>query len=256
MATTVSTLNRHILEQQQKLPEFSGQLSQVLVQIAVVGKALSREIGRAALAGRVGLAGEKNPTGDSQKKLDMFTNETIIKAFAETGLVSAIASEELDEPHCLACESDVEDVEYVLCTDPLDGSSNTDTAGASTDLAAKPSSNSFGLARNRWLPATCFTEAARCWFTRLDTASMASRSTAISENSSSPMRISAVPNVDRRMPQTCCDTGLGLERAKVCRLSSGGRFHNRPLLLAAVLRGLGGGFAPLLAGRRVLLLSG
>lgn len=130
MATTVSTLNRHILEQQQKLPEFSGQLSQVLVQIAVVAKALSREIGRAALAGRVGLAGEKNPTGDSQKKLDMFTNETVIKAFAETGLVSAIASEELDEPHCLACESDVEDVEYVLCTDPLDGSSNTDTAGA------------------------------------------------------------------------------------------------------------------------------
>ncbi len=127
MVQMATTFTQHALGLQRKLPGSPSELSQLLIQIALLAKNLSREIGRAALAGRVGLAGEKNPTGDDQKKLDIFTNEMLMEGLARTGMVAAIASEELDEAKCLACESDAA---YVLCMDPLDGSSNTDSAGA------------------------------------------------------------------------------------------------------------------------------
>jgi fructose-1,6-bisphosphatase I len=127
MATIGITLSRHILEEGQKHPGLAGQLSMLLAQITFAAKTLSREISRAALVGRLGLVGEKNPTGDAQKKLDVFSNETVIEAFANTGLVAALVSEELDEIVCLV---GAKDAKYILCIDPLDGSSNTDINGA------------------------------------------------------------------------------------------------------------------------------
>ena len=121
------TLNRHIIEEEQRHPEMAGHLSELLVQLGFAAKILAREIGRAALVGKLGLVGEKNATGDSQKKLDVFANETVVEAFAQTGLVAGIVSEELEEVKEISCESKAR---YILCTDPLDGSSNTDINGA------------------------------------------------------------------------------------------------------------------------------
>jgi fructose-1,6-bisphosphatase I len=75
----------------------------------------------------LGLIGERNPTGDAQKKLDVFSNETIIEAFANTGLVAAVVSEDLEEAQCLACATFTR---YILCIDPLDCSSITDINGS------------------------------------------------------------------------------------------------------------------------------
>jgi fructose-1,6-bisphosphatase I len=127
MSSIGTTLSRHILGLKQKNPELCDQLSTILLQIAYSAKILSREISRAALVGRLGLVGEKNPTGDAQKKLDVYSNETIIDAFATTGLVAAVASEEEEDVTCLSCPTDAR---YILCIDPLDGSSNTDINGA------------------------------------------------------------------------------------------------------------------------------
>ncbi len=127
MSSTGTTLTRHILEQEQQYPEFAGQLSILLNQVAFAGKILAREISRAALVGKLGLVGEKNATGDSQKKLDIFSNETLIEAIAETRLVSAIVSEELADVRYV---SGGENADYIMCADPLDGSSNTDINGS------------------------------------------------------------------------------------------------------------------------------
>jgi fructose-1,6-bisphosphatase I len=127
MSVAGVTLNRHILEQELNYPEFAGQLSILVNQAAFAAKILTREISRAALVGKLGLVGEKNATGDSQKKLDIFSNETIIEAFADTRLVSAIVTEELDDVKLVPGG---ENADYVLCVDPLDGSSNTDINGA------------------------------------------------------------------------------------------------------------------------------
>jgi fructose-1,6-bisphosphatase I len=117
------TLSRHILGWQQRYPHAVGELSILLEQVAFAAKVLSREMRRAALAGTLGLVGEKNATGDAQKKLDVLGNDIVVEAFAESGLVAAIVSEELDEAKHIAGGSDAT---YVLCVDPLDGSSNTD----------------------------------------------------------------------------------------------------------------------------------
>jgi fructose-1,6-bisphosphatase I len=127
MAKIGTTLSRHILEERQKHPELPHQPWTILAQIAFSAKILSREIGRAALIGRLGLVGERNPTGDVQKKLDVFCNDTVIDAFADTGLVAAIASEEEEDVRFLSCPTDAR---FILCMDPLDGSSNTDINGA------------------------------------------------------------------------------------------------------------------------------
>jgi fructose-1,6-bisphosphatase I len=127
MSVAAVTLNRHILEQERKFPEFAGQLSLLVNQVAYAAKILTREISRAALVGKLGLVGERNPTGDSQKKLDIFSNETVIEAFADTRLVSAIVTEELDDVQIVPGG---ENADYLLCVDPLDGSSNTDINGS------------------------------------------------------------------------------------------------------------------------------
>jgi fructose-1,6-bisphosphatase I len=126
MSTKAITLDRH-LWQQQTLLKTPVELSILLGQIGYAAKIISREISRAALVGQLGLIGEKNATGDAQKKLDVFGNETVIEAFSDTGLVAALVSEELDEPQYLDCRNAAP---YILCIDPLDGSSNIDSAGA------------------------------------------------------------------------------------------------------------------------------
>lgn len=120
------TFSRHILDESQQHPDLCGPLAPLLAQVVYAAKTLAREIGRAALVGKLGLIGEKNATGDAQKKLDVFSNDVVIDAFVNTELVWALVSEELEGPRCLACESDAQ---YVLCIDPLDGSSNVDVNG-------------------------------------------------------------------------------------------------------------------------------
>ena len=119
-------LSRHILEQEEKHPEMRGDLSALLAQIGFVAKVLAREMRRAALVGKLGLIGDLNPTGDPQKKLDVFANEVFLDAFSEGGLVAAIVSEELDQVKNISC---ADEARYILCTDPLDGSANTDING-------------------------------------------------------------------------------------------------------------------------------
>ena len=123
MRTKAMTFSRHILEEAKAHQDMTAELSNLLMQMGYVGKILSREIARAPLVGGLGLVGQKNPTGDAQKKLDVYTNNIMVEAFAETGLVAGLVSEELEELKILSVGREAK---YILCTDPLDGSSNTD----------------------------------------------------------------------------------------------------------------------------------
>ena len=88
------TLQRHILESQQRHPGATGELSVLLTQIAFAGKIFALALGRAPLSGRLGATGGSNVQGEATKKLDLFGNETIVDAFAASELVAAIVSEE------------------------------------------------------------------------------------------------------------------------------------------------------------------
>jgi fructose-1,6-bisphosphatase I len=117
------TLSRHIIAEEHKHTGTTGEFSSLLEQVAFAGKLLAREINRAALSGKLGTVGEVNPTGDVQKKLDVIGNEIMMDAFARSHLVAGIASEELKEAELM---STAPEARYLLCMDPLDGSSNTD----------------------------------------------------------------------------------------------------------------------------------
>jgi len=126
MITQAMTLDRQLWQQQQEF-NIPVELSIVMSQMGYAAKILTREISRAALVGQLGLVGDKNATGDAQKKLDVFSNQTIIEAFSDTGLVAALVSEELETPQFMDCRNSTP---YILCIDPLDGSSNIDSSGA------------------------------------------------------------------------------------------------------------------------------
>lgn len=127
MSAVGVTLSRHVREEESRHPDMTGELSTLLDQLGFAAKILSREIGRAALVGRLGLVGESNPTGDAQKVLDVYGNQIMVDAFARSGLVAALVSEELEQIKQIP---GAEKARYVLCIDPVDGSSNTDINGA------------------------------------------------------------------------------------------------------------------------------
>ncbi len=120
------TIREHLMAGLRARPSPAPDLAIVVDAFGRVAKVLGRELRQASLGGRLGLTGEKNITGDAQKKLDVFANDLVVDALARTGLVRAIVSEELDDAYL---PPGAEDAPYVLCVDPLDGSSNTETNG-------------------------------------------------------------------------------------------------------------------------------
>ncbi len=121
------TLSRHVLQAQRAHPEAGEEFAALLTQIALAAKVIAREIGRAALAGTLGATGAVNVQGEQVKKLDVLSNEIMVEALTASGLVCTMVSEEMDEPLHLgpACTR----APYVVCFDPLDGSSNIDING-------------------------------------------------------------------------------------------------------------------------------
>jgi fructose-1,6-bisphosphatase I len=127
MSDQAISLSRRLAEERRQVGGRAGELHALILEMGYAAKILTREIRRAALVGKLGLAGEQNPSGETQKKLDVYSNEVVIRAFTDTGLVAAIVSEEMDELRTISCS---DEAEYLLCVDPLDGSSNTDINGA------------------------------------------------------------------------------------------------------------------------------
>lgn len=116
------TLDRFIKRQQSELPFASGELSQLLRDIALAGKIINREINRAGLVDITGAFGSQNVQGEDQQKLDVVADIRFLRAFKNGGEVCAIITEEEDN----IIYTDNDDGKYVVAIDPLDGSSNID----------------------------------------------------------------------------------------------------------------------------------
>lgn len=67
-----------------------------------------------------GLLSETNPSGETQKAIDVFSNDAFVEALTATDLVAEVASEEMSEP--APGKGDIS-----VAMDPLDGSSNVET---------------------------------------------------------------------------------------------------------------------------------
>ena len=124
MGSSVVTIERHIIEQERKYPEATGAFSNILYDIALAAKIISREVNKAGLVDILGAAGTTNVHGEGVKKLDVFAHEVIFKALDHGGRLCCMASEEAEE--ILPIPDRFPTGNYVLLYDPLDGSSNID----------------------------------------------------------------------------------------------------------------------------------
>ncbi len=123
-ATSVVTIERFIIEQERQHPQATGQLSGILYDMALAAKMIANKVRSAGLADILGATEDQNVQGEIQQKLDVFANETIIKAMDHGGRLCAMASEE--EPAIIPIPERFRCGKYCLLFDPLDGSSNID----------------------------------------------------------------------------------------------------------------------------------
>ena len=117
-----TTLDRFIKQHQQAFPHASGELSQLLRDIALAAKVVNREINRAGLVDIIGGFGSANVQGENQQKLDVIADIRFIRALKNGGEVAARVSEEKENIIFTGNEHG----KYVVAIDPLDGSSNID----------------------------------------------------------------------------------------------------------------------------------
>ncbi|TPG65902.1 class 1 fructose-bisphosphatase [Hymenobacter nivis] len=117
-----ATLDRFIMRKQEDFPYATGELSQLLRDIALAAKIVNREINRSGLIDIAGAYGNQNVQGEEQQKLDVVANIRFIRALRNGGEVCTIISEEDDE---MIQTGNVQG-KYVVAIDPLDGSSNID----------------------------------------------------------------------------------------------------------------------------------
>jgi len=121
----ITTLGQFIIEKQNDFPYAKGELSRILRDIGIAAKIISREVNKAGLTHILGDHGSVNVQGEDVKKLDIIGNETFIWALSKGGEICAMASEENDEMIPLKGAYS-KNGNYVICIDPLDGSSNID----------------------------------------------------------------------------------------------------------------------------------
>ncbi len=116
-----TTLDRFIKQKEDEFSFATGELSQLLRDIALAGKIINKEVNKSGLLDITGQCGSMNVQGEDQQKLDVVANIRFTRALRNGGMTCAVISEEEEEiihlnPKC----------RYVVAIDPLDGSSNID----------------------------------------------------------------------------------------------------------------------------------
>ena len=121
----IITLNEFIIRRQANIPYAKGELSNLLHHISIAAKVVHKKVNKAGLVDVLGEAGNINIQGESQQKLDIFADMQFTAALRNSGECCGIASEENQE--IITFDDELSnDGKYIVCMDPLDGSSNID----------------------------------------------------------------------------------------------------------------------------------
>ena len=121
----ITTLDDFIIQRQKDYPNSKGEFSRLLHHISTAAKMVSTKVKRAGLSDILGQAGNINIQGEIQQKLDVYADEVFISALLASGECCGVASEENQNIITFTHEFAVNG-KYIVCMDPLDGSSNID----------------------------------------------------------------------------------------------------------------------------------
>jgi len=122
-----STLTQYLIEQRRRFPGASGDFNALILDVALAAKAIARavafgELGSAASEQGGELGGNLNVQGETQKPLDVISNEIFTRMNEWGGHCAGMASEEMDEPYQIPPQHPRG--KYLLVFDPLDGAGN------------------------------------------------------------------------------------------------------------------------------------
>jgi len=99
-------------------------LINLLIDVESACKEIHNAVNNGALLGVLGSAGSENIQGETQKKLDVMSNEMFIRHTESNGNLAGMASEEEEDVYSIPAEHTKGP--YLMYFDPLDGSSNID----------------------------------------------------------------------------------------------------------------------------------
>ena len=124
-----STLTQFLIEERRRYPNASGDFNALILDVALACKAIARAVAFGELGGVTGnhaaeAGGSVNVQGETQKKLDVLSNDVFIRRTEWAGNLAGMASEEMDLPYQIPAQ--YPRGKYLIVFDPLDGSSNID----------------------------------------------------------------------------------------------------------------------------------
>lgn len=119
----LTTIAQHIMEEQHLHPGATGEFTNLLNDLQLALRIISRDVRRAGLNDILGLTKSTNIHGEQVRKLDEYSNDVIKKAMERGGQICIMASEEDDDP---IFPPNATNGKYLMVFDPLDGSSNID----------------------------------------------------------------------------------------------------------------------------------
>ena len=123
------TLTQYLIEERRRFPGASGNFNALVLDAALACKAIARAVAFGELGGVLGnqdstLGGAVNIQGETQKKLDVLSNQYFTRINEWGGNLAGMASEEMEHPYQIPAQHPRG--KYLLVFDPLDGSSNID----------------------------------------------------------------------------------------------------------------------------------
>ncbi|MDZ4144740.1 MAG: class 1 fructose-bisphosphatase [Burkholderiales bacterium] len=124
-----STLTQYLIGERRRYPDATGDFNALLLDVALACKAIARSVAFGELGGvlgdhAAGQGGAVNVQGETQKTLDVLSNQVFTRFNEWGGHLAGMASEEMAVPYQIPAQ--YPRGKYLLVFDPLDGSSNID----------------------------------------------------------------------------------------------------------------------------------
>lgn len=120
------SLQSFILEEEARYPSATGEFSWIVSAISLAAKIIAHKVRHVRLQNVLGDDGVTNVQGEEQLHMDAIANEVIMRVLGGRSSIAVLGSEEDEEPTIL--RRGHEGGRYCVLFDPLDGSSNLDTA--------------------------------------------------------------------------------------------------------------------------------
>ena len=119
------TLTQFLIEERRRFPDASGDFNSLILNVALACKSIARKVACGALGAGLGdVGGAINVQGETQKEMDVVSNQVFLEVNEWCGCLAGMASEEMEQPYQIPdCYPKGK---YLLVFDPLDGSSNID----------------------------------------------------------------------------------------------------------------------------------